>query len=121
MALAAHCAVPESRVIAFSPRTSYTPAFRLSTQGFWDTPWDAWARTALSPSAIWDVRRMLLEHSPVSVDLFVDMTEPLEVAHTERILHIPGVTLHRYEEGGHQLVKLLRDRGELPNIMRGTW
>ena len=41
----------------------------------------------------------------------------LDALHANRMAALPNVHLHPYDEGGHQLVKLLRDRGELTGIL----
>jgi len=42
----------------------------------------------------------------------------LDKLHAERMASFPNVELHLLEEGGHELVKLLRDSGELREILR---
>lgn len=44
----------------------------------------------------------------------------LDRLHAMRLASFPNVSLHEYDEGGHQLVKLLRDRGELEGIITGA-
>lgn len=44
----------------------------------------------------------------------------LDARHAQRVAGLPGVSLHRYDEGGHRLVGVLRDRGDLRRIMEGA-
>lgn len=42
----------------------------------------------------------------------------LDRLHAERMAPLPNVELHRLEKGGHELVKVLRDTGELKELLR---
>ena len=42
----------------------------------------------------------------------------LDALHATRMARFPGVHLHKRNEGGHNVVKHLRDSGELADILR---
>jgi hypothetical protein len=45
---------------------------------------------------------------------------PLDTAHAERLEGAAGVTLHAYDDADHDLVRRLRDQGELARILAGA-
>jgi hypothetical protein len=44
----------------------------------------------------------------------------LDALHANRMAHFPNVELHVVEEGGHYIVKVLRDEGKLAEILRDS-
>jgi acetyl esterase/lipase len=106
-------------VHAFSPQTSITRRYRLQQ---WDRRWRSQIHRAYScaPKA-----ELCLDVSPIvehakgrtPIHIYFGETNRLDRAHATRMAKLPGVRLHAYAEGGHQLVRHLRDSGELASIL----
>jgi hypothetical protein len=80
-----------------------------------------WLASFLKPRQ-WDLRPVLKRLSePRPVSIHVSKSDRLDIIHAAHLENLPGVKVHEHEDGDHGVVKLLRDRGELPAIMRGRF
>jgi hypothetical protein len=50
--------------------------------------------------------------------VFFDTTHTKDRAHAERLIGLEGLRLYRFGDGGHELVRQLRDVGALERIVR---
>jgi hypothetical protein len=57
---------------------------------------------------------------PPRISIYVSKTDRLDRIHAAHLEGLPGVCVREFEDGGHGVVRLLRDRGELPEIMKGS-
>lgn len=109
-------------VIAFAPQTFVSPLLRLRYR---DRRWPrqiarVWWR-GLFAQSIWDLRPLLASHGAgLKVSVFVSPDDRLDAIHARHIEDLSGVTVHEIEGGGHDLVRVLRDSGQLPAIMLGA-
>lgn len=107
--------------IAFAPQTFVSPLLRRKHQ---DRRWSEqisrmYWRTVFKPK-LWDLKKLLLGRGqPRKVSIFVSSTDSLDDAHAEHLRGTPGVAIHKFDSGGHGVVRLLRDRGDLPSILAG--
>jgi len=111
------------KVIAFSPQTFISPLLRLRHK---DTRWqrqifNTYKRSILK-RRIWDLRPLLLlKNKREKISLFVSKADRLDHIHALHINDIHGVNVHEFDTGGHGIVRLLRNSGELPAIMSDTY
>lgn len=115
--------VGQGEVIAFAPQTFIAPWLRFKHRDRrWkkqvgNAYWQSWRKPH-----VWDLRPLLQrQHSPRNIAVFVSRSDRLDYLHAQHIRDIPGVVVHEFETGGHDVVKLLRDAGSLPAIMAGTY
>jgi hypothetical protein len=107
---------------AFSPVTFIGPVARLM-RGDHRAP-RLFLRAAVSCDAkrqYFDLRSVFAKHGlGTEFHIYYCGTGPwgrLDELHANRMAAFPNVNLRAYDEGGHKLVKLLRDRGELKDIL----
>lgn len=110
-------------VIAFAPQTFISPVLRIRYR---DKRWMKQIlntyRKSFFKRKVWNLRT-LLEHSNKGnkISVFVAKSDKLDHIHAQHISGIKGVKIYEFEEGGHGIVKLLRDEGKLPAIMSGNY
>ncbi len=106
-------------VIAFSPQTFISPVLRFKHK---DARWkkkinNTYIRSIFKPK-VWDLRNLLLRaDSNRKISIHVSRDDRLDYIHALHIADIKGVKIFEYDGGGHNVVKLLRDQGRLPEIM----
>jgi acetyl esterase/lipase len=105
-------------VLAFSPQTFIDPVNRAASSD------DRWAPQidhlhAVNPSeAVYDLRDVLSSTPGTRVSVHVSNDDPLDLLHAHRIADLPNVTITEHDQGGHRLVKTLRDRGILAPLLQ---
>jgi hypothetical protein len=108
-------------VHAFSPQTFLGRVKRLLAR---DRRWGEQVREVQRISAgspTMDLRKMLASGDGTSTLHIHYATEHrLDRLHAERIRNLPGVVLHPEESGGHNVIKALRERGELGPMISGA-
>ncbi len=110
-------------VIAFAPQTFISPILRIRHR---DNRWKKQIRSTYRKSflkrKVWNLRPLLIRSSHnKKVSVFVSKVDKLDHKHASHIADIEGVNIYEFEDGGHGIVKLLRDQGKLPAIMSGTY
>jgi pimeloyl-ACP methyl ester carboxylesterase len=115
--------IPDCRAVAFSPQTFISPLLRL---WYRDARWyrtiaKAWRRSVLRPY-VWDLLPLMRSRMPAanSATVFAASGHRLDRLHAERLHGVPGVTVRLLDGDTHNVVKSLRDRGELPAIIAGA-
>jgi pimeloyl-ACP methyl ester carboxylesterase len=106
-------------VIAFVPKTFLSPWMRLLR--FDVKTWAQmgaliWSRTA--QKEYFDLRRVL-QSRPADTEFHVHYSANarVDILHAERLRGVPNVHLHEHRDGGHKLVRKLRDTGKLKEIL----
>jgi len=56
--------------------------------------------------------------SKSAIHIYYSLDERIDAIHAKKFEHIENVKLHAYKDGGHQLVQLLRKKGDLYKILR---
>lgn len=106
------------RVIAFAPQTFISRAARMRHG---DTRWARQIETlhaARQPGAIQELRPWILDRFPkIQADIYVSRRDRLDLAHTQELADLQNCKVHVEEEGGHNLVRQLRDDGKLARIL----
>lgn len=55
------------------------------------------------------------------MDIFVSTRDRLDKGHANHLAGFDHVRVHEIAEGGHGVVKVLRDEGKLPGLLRGEF
>lgn len=108
-------------VVAFAPQTFVSPFLRFRHgDNRWERPISRmWLASLLKPRH-WDLRPVLMNlPKPPCISIHVSPSDRLDCVHAAHIQGLPGVMVHEHQNGGHDVVKALRDTGKLPAIMRG--
>lgn len=108
-------------VVAFAPQTFVSPVLRFRhCDHRWRRPIATmWLASLFKPHQ-WDLRPVLKRLSKTPrISIHVSPADRLDRVHAAHVEGLPSVKVHEHEDGGHGVVKVLRDRGELPAIMRG--
>ncbi|SHE23212.1 alpha/beta fold hydrolase [methanotrophic endosymbiont of Bathymodiolus puteoserpentis (Logatchev)] len=122
-AIAFSSLVGTGEVIAFAPQTFISPFLRIKHK---DSRWKKQIintyRKSLLKRNIWDLRPLLLRlNTGRKISIFVSTKDKLDHIHASHIDNIHGVNIYEFDDGGHDIVKLLRDMGKLPEIMSGVY
>lgn len=122
-------------VIAFAPQTFVSPCLRWRHH---DCRWPRkihrlWRQSWFRPHC-WDLRRRLSTRRRALGDcdsrpgaagrwppfmIYASPSDPLDWVHAQHLSEVPGLCVHCVAEGGHDLVRTLRDQRLLPAIMAG--
>ena len=111
--------IGKGRVVAFAPQTFVSRRLRKLHQ---DRRWKKQIRrlyfqTILRPKAF-DLRHVVSSSpSRVPVSIFFSSNNVLDSLHASHVSDLDNVSLQPVTGGGHEVVKLLRDRGDLPAIL----
>jgi len=108
--------------IAFAPQSFISPWLRLRHgDARWRRPIArTWVRSFLKPR-VWNLRHILKRMGiPTRISIYVSSADRLDRIHAAHLEDLPGVRVREFDDGGHGVVRLLRDRGELPEIMKGS-
>lgn len=112
--------VRRGRVIAFSPQT-FISASKRSLHG--DRRWGeplARVHAHPSPADVYDLKDFMLQAYPdIQAKVFISAADGLDDVHARELAGFRNITIHRLSEGGHELVRQLRDDGRLGRILTG--
>lgn len=110
-------------VIAFSPQTFISPFLRLRHLDYrWHRQIINTYYLSLSKAKFFDLNKLLMESDKeVQASVYVSKNCRLDYLHALHIEDVPGITLYRFDDDSHDLVRLLRDQGKLVDIMSGTY
>ena len=113
--------IGEGEVIAFSPQTFISPILRLRYKDFrWKNQVYTTYIRSLLKRKIWNLKPLLLSGKNQKISIFISTIDRLDMVHASHVSNIPGVNIYKFESGGHEVVKFLRDEGKLPAIMSGA-
>ena len=112
------------QVIAFSPQSFIDRWHRLI---YFDRRWkkeiDPIHSFETNRPDYFDLRRSLRDHrnTLTKIDLYYSPRHRLDRIHAHRLRTIPNVVLHPIREGGHGVVRTVRDSGELTGLIRSSF
>jgi pimeloyl-ACP methyl ester carboxylesterase len=108
--------------IAFAPQTFINPIKRFKHR---DKRWNREIlrtyKNTLFRRKYFDLSRLCQDDPNWHADIIVSNNHPLDLAHARNLLSMPQVSIHEYNFSGHRIVKELRDRGQLGNILTGNF
>ncbi|MEG7522328.1 MAG: hypothetical protein M3H12_04405 [Chromatiales bacterium] len=68
-----------------------------------------------------DLKPVIKSHRSIcDINIYYDKNEKIDETHARHLMNMKNITLHPYDEGGHGLIRLLRDSGELNNIIASS-
>lgn len=107
-------------VIAFAPQTFIDRANRLLR---WDRRWSTQIAAVHahpgSKPTYFDLKRHLKRCGHrTRIRIYYAPPYRLDRIHAERLRHAPHTTLHPMQEGGHAVVRVMRDSGALNELLR---
>ncbi len=112
------------KVIAFAPQTFIDKINRLK---YYDRRWSEEINKLHAFPArrkeYFDLKKYLaqVKDFKTEIALYYASSDRLDKKHAERLSHLPQVKLHPQANGGHEVVKHIRDSGELDQIIRATF
>lgn len=118
MLFGAWCGADE--VLAFSPQTFIDAANRRAAGDDRWSPQIDHLHAVNPPEAVYDLRDVVESTSTPRISLHVSSDDALDLVHTHHVADLPGVTITVHDQGGHRLVKTLRDRGILAPLLQGA-
>jgi hypothetical protein len=109
-------AVNAERILAFSPQTFIDKWHRKL---FWDRRWPHRIKAAqqIAPRHYLDLKPLCKSNLKPDINIFFGETNRLDKIHAKRLSHCDNIKLHPYKEGGHSVVKVLRDNGTLSKLI----
>lgn len=68
-----------------------------------------------------DLKPVIKSHRSIcDINIYYDKNEKIDETHARHLMNMKNITLHPYDEGGHGLIRLLRDSGELNSIIASS-
>lgn len=115
--------IRQGEAIAFAPQTFISPILRFIHNDFrWKKQIFGTYRKSIFKNKIWNLKPLLLRSKPKQkITIFVSEDNKLDCIHALRLKNVPNVNVCQIKGGGHGVVKVLRDKGELAAIMSGTY
>lgn len=112
-----------NRVIAFAPQTFVDRVNRLR---YLDRRWRPQIKNVHNnpnkESQYFDLKAHLVNQTyDTELNIFYSPNHRLDKIHAERMKNISNVTLHSIPEGGHGVVKEVRDSGRLLELIEGAF
>ncbi|KAB1064879.1 YqiA/YcfP family alpha/beta fold hydrolase [Salibacter halophilus] len=110
-------------IIAFAPQSFIDPFYRFIYR---DKRWKEQMKNVhnceQSHKEYFDLKAYLKQNQSYksSILIYFSSSDRLDKIHAERLKLLNGVSTIKVLEGGHTLVKTLRDRGELKRIIEGS-
>lgn len=108
-------------VHAFSPQTFID---RFSRWRFSDQRWQKQINKIylLKSKKFLNLKKKLSKRNHNGIfNIYYSLAEPLDVIHAKRVEKYKNIQLHHYSSGGHDLVKSLRDAGELGDLIKRSF
>jgi pimeloyl-ACP methyl ester carboxylesterase len=116
------CLLPAAEAIAFSPQTFIGRFRRLINRDHrWWRQFGRMYRSASAKPLYYDLKTVLLSQpGPTRYDVYYGRSSRADRRHALRLAAVPGVALHAVNVPGHNVVRALRDTGELRETLRRT-
>lgn len=118
-----HALLGIGEAVAFAPQTFISPFMRWRYHDRrWRTQILKTYRVSLLRERVWDLKPFMMRTgSAPKVSIFVSTDDVMDYVHAMHLKDVPGVRIFERSGGGHGVVKLLRDNGDLPAIMSGEY
>lgn len=115
--------IGHGEAIAFAPQTFISPFKRLIHS---DKRWSKHIRNTYNRSLfkkkIWDLKALLAKSNfNPKISIFVSKYNRLDRIHADYLREFKNIRIYEFDEGGHEIVRFLRDSGKLPAILLGTY
>lgn len=115
--------VGSGEAIAFSPQTFLTDKLRKQYD---DNRWSQHIKRIYElPNIIeeyLDIRKLMsMKNNQNKISIFVATDNRKDEIHANHLCDFPHVNVYKFKEGGHNVVKFLRDQGKLSTILSGNY
>jgi hypothetical protein len=112
-----------TQVIAFAPQTFINPLKRLWYRDFrWRKQMQKIYANPSKQQEFYDLKKYLSSiHFDTKIHIYYSPNHRLDAIHAKRLEKNPSVNLHAIEKGGHSVVKTVRDRGELGELINDAF
>ncbi|MEW6038709.1 MAG: YqiA/YcfP family alpha/beta fold hydrolase [Pseudomonadota bacterium] len=113
--------IGHGRAVSFAPQTFISPSKRRAMgDGRWRSKVLRTYGAALFKPKFFDLRSVLEKSAAGNrIEIFVSSLDELDIVHARNLEPFGNVRITVREPGGHNLVKHLRDSGELQLILQG--
>lgn len=110
-------------VIAFAPQTFISKNLRSThNDKRWEKQIFQLYENSQNKNKYFDLKEMLISiNSKVKISIFVSKDDILDRLHALHLKEIPGVSIYEFDDGGHGIVKKLKDDGKLKEILAGEY
>lgn len=112
---------PNISVIAFSPQTFISPALRRRHRDkrWWKQLLKMRLVNLFNKNIFMDLDSLMSSSQRKrNIRLYIGKDDAIDIIHTNHIAKHQGVKINIFENGGHNIVKVLRDNGQLQQIMK---
>ncbi len=115
--------IGKGTAIAFAPQTFISPYLRFKYHDHrWKDNIAHTYKTSFFKKKSWDLKKLLLKKKGhQKIHIFVSRDDTLDLIHARHLANLPCVSLFEFRQGGHGVVKYLKDIGKLPEIMSGNY
>ena len=111
------------RVVSFAPQ-SYIDYYNrlISLDRRWSTEISCVHKFEKKKKEYFDLKKYLKKNPnyKTEISLYYSINHRLDKKHSERLRYQKNIVLHPIEEGGHSVVKVLRNNGMLKSILKST-
>ncbi len=112
------------KVISFSPQSYINKwnRFRFSDKR-WQNQISSIYNYENKKPEYFDLNHYLKKNKPykTQINIFYSSNHQLDKKHAERLKKRNNITLHSFTDGGHEVVKKLRDSGELKSLIQSSF
>ena len=114
--------IKNCRAIAFAPQTFLGPVSRLKNNEWrWKSETFSTYIKTISKKKYFNLRSLKDDNADWRADIIVSEDHSRDLAHALNITELSQVKLHRYNSNKHRIVKVLRERNLLGEILRGDF
>jgi len=114
------CLLGRGEAVAFSPQTFVSPKLKLAHRDFrWPRQTTQTWLASVTRGKFWDLLPLVSETSN-AIRIVCSRDHKLDMRHAMRLSVCPTVSITLLEEGGHSVVKELRDQGGLESMLKGS-
>ncbi|MDB4835325.1 hypothetical protein OAH12_01940 [Cyclobacteriaceae bacterium] len=111
-------------VISFAPQTFIGRFQRLiNRDGRWHSQITKVQGFKHKRKDLFDLKKYLKRNRlyKTQINIYYSPKDILDKKHAERLKKVNNIALHPIEEGGHAVVKVVRDKGELKSLIKSTF
>ena len=115
--------IGSGHVIAFAPQTFIGPFSRIRAMDFrWQKQIFKTYASSVGKPKYFDLRKVMLNYKrKIKIQIFVSSDHRLDSRHAQHLQGLSGVEIISFKGGGHGIVKDLRDRNLLPEMLSGAY
>ncbi len=115
--------IGKGTAIAFAPQTFISPYLRFKYHDHrWKDKIIHTYKTSFFKRKSWDLKKLLhKKKAQQKIHIFVSRDDALDLIHARHLEDLQNVSIFEFSQGGHGVVKYLKELGKLPEIMSGNY